>query len=137
MNQIVIHVGTVITETQIFEFNFERADTHTTRKRRIDFKSFKSDALLFIKRHVVKRPHIMQTIGEFHQNHAHVFTHSHDHLANIFALFFVTVFKLHLTDFSHAIHKMRDHFTKLATNIFESRVRVFNSVMQKTCCNRV
>jgi hypothetical protein len=55
-----------------------------------------ADALLWL--HVVERPHIVQPVGELHQQHPHILGHGQQQLAEVFRLRCLLGYQVELVD---------------------------------------
>ena len=56
------------------------------RNRRINIHGFLGNAPAFFGAEVLQRAHVMQTIGELDQHHAHIVDHRQQHLAHVLRL---------------------------------------------------
>jgi hypothetical protein len=56
------------------------------RDRSVNIQGFARDALLLAGLEILKGAHIVQTVGEFHEDHANIGDHGQQHLADVFRL---------------------------------------------------
>ena len=59
-------------ERQVIELLAHRMHAHAAGERRIDFARLLGGAPARLDRHVVERTHVVQTVGELDQQHAHI-----------------------------------------------------------------
>ena len=82
---------------------------------------------------MLKGPHIVQSVRKFYQDHPHVFSHREEHLSEILGLRVFTGLEFYLAQFCQALNKEGYVLTKERPDVFYSRVRIFNGVMQEAC----
>ncbi len=75
-----------LAERQIVQLLAHLMHAHAARERRIDFQRLLGGAAARLDRHVVERAHVVQTVGELHQQHAHVVSNRQQQLAQVFRL---------------------------------------------------
>ena len=78
----------------------------------------------------------MQTVGQFHQHHAHVVNHRQQHLAHIFRLLLFARDIADVGNLGQAFDQMRNFFAKVVANGLGVGQRVFDHVMQQAGGNR-
>ena len=103
VHQFVILLRFQIAERQIFQFPFDVGYAQTVRQRRKNLHSFPGDLLLLLRRHRLKRSHIVKSVGQFDQNYPDVFRHRQKHLAIVFHLLFFFGLVLNPAQFGHTV----------------------------------
>ena len=78
----------------------------------VDFEGFFSDTAAFVGTHGAERAHIVQAVGEFDDDHAHVFGHGEDELAKTFRLMLGMIFKFEFFEFGKPVHHLGDGFAE-------------------------
>ena len=86
-------------------------------ERRKDFKRFFRFLDLFLFRHMLQCPHIVEPVRKFDQDHAHVFCHGDNHLPVVFSKFFFFRFIFNLTKFRDAIDEHGHVWTKIVRQL--------------------
>ncbi len=95
--QGAVAFGLAVEKAEFFEFTFNVVNAQAVRERRKDLQRFAGDALLFFRRHELKGPHVVQTVGELDNNDANVADHRQQHLPQVFGLL-VLVDRVELRD---------------------------------------
>ena len=99
------------------------------RNRRVNFQGFQRNVALFLRRHVLQRPHIVQAVGKFDDDNANVVAHRQQHFANVFRLKFLFGCQRHFAEFCNAVHKRGNVVAEVRANIVECNVGVFHCVV--------
>lgn len=123
-------------ETLGFESLLEIEDTETVGNGRVDVERFERDSPAFFGiRMVIERRHIMKTVGQFHENHAHVFAHRDEHFAQTSHVpVFVAVFEL--GEFFHARNDVRDVVSEFFFDVVYGLLGILGNVMEETALQR-
>ena len=79
----------------------------------------------------MQRAHVVQTVGEFHQQDAHVFGHGDHELAKVLRLFAGVAAQFDLRQLGDAVHEIGDFLAEKGPYVVNAGVRVFNDVMQQ------
>jgi hypothetical protein len=101
---------------KIFQFIANYAHTKAVSNRRVDLKSFASDALLLGRLQEFDGAHVVQAISELDHHDADVVDHGQDHLAHIFGLARFRSGHAKPADFSDAFNQTGGFFTKAFLN---------------------
>ena len=75
----------------------------------------------------------MQAVGQFHQDHADIMAHRHDHLAEVLRLFFFRGVKLHHRDLADTINEFGNAFTESLFQVLLVGTGILDHVMQQGC----
>src|SRR5260370_35953202 len=73
-------------QVQIFELGFHGVEPEPVCQRSVQVDRFRGYSQLFVARHTVKRPHVVQAVRQFDQDHAYIFTEREKHLAEMLCL---------------------------------------------------
>ncbi|OPZ64254.1 MAG: hypothetical protein BWY83_03233 [bacterium ADurb.Bin478] len=102
------------------------------RQRRIDLTGFQRDASPFFLRQELQGAHVVQTVGEFDQDHPDIADHGEQHFAKVLRL---PLFKLHqfdLRDLGDPIHQLGDIVAELLLHLFNGYIRILRDIMEHT-----
>ena len=80
----------------------------------------------------MQRAHIVQTIRQLDQQHADIFGHGEQKLAQVFCRPLVFWHRFDLGQLGHAIHQPRDFGPEIKLNIFNRRQRILDRIMQQS-----
>ena len=69
----VVGLGVGEFEVQILQLTLYSVEAKPVGQRRVQIQRFGSDFELLVARHRVQGPHVVQAVGDFDENHAHVF----------------------------------------------------------------
>ena len=72
-------------------------------QRRVDVLGLAGDGLLAVGLQVLEGAHVVQTVGQLDQHHAHIGDHGQQHLAHVFCLAVFAVGKLDFVDLGDAL----------------------------------
>ncbi|MPM61172.1 hypothetical protein SDC9_108028 [bioreactor metagenome] len=81
-----VRLRVFVLETKFFEFGFYGKKTQSMRQRRINVHGFTGYLELLGRSHGRQCPHIVQTIGNFYQDHTNIFRHRQQEFTKIFRL---------------------------------------------------
>ena len=98
-----VAIGVQVLEAEVLELHFQTVDAKSVRDRRVDIDGLARDAFLLRSRHRAQGLHVVQAIGELHEDHANVLDHRQHHLAEALRLRLGTAAKLDLIQFADAI----------------------------------
>ena len=131
--EIPVRFRLEIAERKVVELHLEAADTETVGERRIDFKRLFRLFALFFRPHVLERPHIVEAVREFNQDHADVLRHREKHLPKILRLNVELVCGPgNLGQLGHAVHKQGDILAEHAGYLLSGQYRVLDDIVQET-----
>ena len=97
----------------------------------IDVQRFAGDGFLAIGRQMLQGAHVVQPVGHFDQNHAHIADHRQQHLADVFRLAIFAVGELDFVDLGYAFDNVRDLLAELFGDVFGGYGGVFDGVVQQ------
>ena len=79
----------------------------------------------------MQRAHIVQPVGELDQQHANIFRHRQDQLAEIFRLLGLVGLQFDARQFGDAVDQPRDVRAEQFLDVFQRGQRVLDRVMQQ------
>ena len=126
-----VGVGLRFLEAQrvVLQFALDVVEAEAVRKRRVEEERFAGDLQLLVARLVVQRAHVVQAIGEFHQDHAHVLRQREQHLAEVLRLYAVRA-ELQAADLGEAVDDGGDRGTEEVLDIIEREVCILHRIVQ-------
>ena len=80
---------------------------------------------------MLQGPHVVQAIGQLHQDHADVVDHRQQHLAEVFRLPLFARRKGDGADLGDALHHVSDFGPEMLLDFFDRRQRVFDDVVEE------
>ena len=119
-----------LTQAEILKFTAEFAHTESVSNRREDFHRLFGYAFPLLRIEVLKRPHVVQTIGQLDEHDANIVNHRQQHLAHIFSLLFFTRNIAYLRDLRKAVDEVGYLFSEVLPNGIKVNQRVFYNVVQ-------
>ena len=97
---------------------------------RVNIDGFFGDTATFVDAQNIKSAHVVQAVGQLHQNYPDVFGHGHGHFLKVFGLYFGLRIEIKLVEFADPVHQVGHGFTKLAGNGIASQTSIFNYIVQ-------
>ncbi len=88
-----------VRERQFLQLAVDIVQSQAMRDRDVDLHRLAGDAALLFRDHHAQRAHIVQTVGQLDQDHAHIARHGQQHLAEIFGLGFDLALEFDLVQF--------------------------------------
>ena len=73
-------------EGEVLELLAHLLHAHAAGERRVDVEGLLGDALALVGRHEAERAHVVQSVGELDQQHAHVVGDREQELAEVLGL---------------------------------------------------
>ena len=105
---------------------------HTLGQRGVDIHRLARDALaLFGRFNEMQRAHIVQPVSQLDQQHADIFGHGEQELAQVFRRTFILGHCLDLGKFGDAIDQPRDFGAEMRLDILDRGKGVFHRIMQQ------
>ena len=128
--QVFEGLGLQMAEGQVFQFAADFSHAQAVSDGSVDFQGLARDALAAVGRKVLERAHVVQAVGEFHQDDANVVHHGQDHLAEILRLLFFRAQKLDPADLGDALDDARHFRAEILLHQLGGGVRVLDHVVQ-------
>ena len=136
-------------QTQVFELGLDVEESQAVGERRIKVKRLVGNASLLELREGIERAHIVQAVGNLHNQHAHVLGHCEQQVAEVLGLFLGVLdgtvrligslfgHKTHVAAryFCYSSHQVADASAKGCIYLFGSHRGFFYYIMQQRCRN--
>ena len=132
LHDLVITFRIKILEREIFQLPFCLLHTEPVSERSVDLHRLKGLGALFIGRLIVHGAHVVQAVGNFNEDDTDILRHSHQHLAQIFALLILFAGVLHPRQFGYAFHNISNLGAEFFCNVRMGEGSVFNNIMQES-----
>ena len=140
IHQIIIHFRFQIFEREIIQLHLNLGNTEPLGDRRIDIHRFPCDALLFLRRHMLECPHVVQSVRQLDHDDADVLCHGKKHLAQILRLHLQLIDvaalssgKLQLLQLRNAIHEEFHVRSEFSADFFRRQDRILHIIMEESC----
>ena len=127
----VVRLAVEVLQAQIFQLAFYGRNTQSACNGCKNVQRFLGNYLLFFRRKVHQRTHIVQTVGKFYHHYTYVLCHCKKHLAHVFRLFLFLVVKLNFVQFGYACNKVGNFVAELFPQVGIGNVGVLHRVVQK------
>ncbi len=137
LGQNAVAVGVEVAERQILHLLVDAVKPQAVGDRRVDIQRLAGDALAFLRVDGVQRAHVVQTIGELDQHHAHVARHRQQHLAKVLCLRLFLGIELDAVELGDAIDEFGYRATEQFGDLVLGDVGVFDDVVQQGCRQRL
>ena len=98
----------------------------------INFEGFFGDAAAFFRTHRAKGAHIVQSVGKFDDNDAHVFSHGEDKFAETFRLMLGMIFKFEFFQLGEAVHHFGNGIAEFCRHFDFGYTRIFQYIVHNT-----
>src|SRR6476620_2349687 len=115
-------------ERQIFKFPPDLRHAEAMRERRVQIACLLRNAAPFLRRQIVERPHVVQTVGELDEYDASILRDREQELAVILDLSFLRRVERQMTDLRQSIDDLRDLFSELSFDVRNGDIGVFDDV---------
>ncbi len=80
-----------------------------------------------------QRPHVVQPVGEFDQNHPYVGDHGQQHLAHALGLPLLAGMEAEFAELGNAVHTAAHFQAKAFADFLDGDVGIFHHVVQQSC----
>ncbi len=117
-------------KTAIFKFNSQVIHAQSVRNGGINFQCFFGDPSSFFRFECFQGAHVVQAVGQLHDDDANVLSHGQSHLLEVLSLFFGGGFKFELREFADAVHQFGNGLAKLVRQGALADTRIFNHIVQ-------
>jgi hypothetical protein len=123
-------------EGDVLELVPHRLHAHAAGQRRIDLHRLLCDPRTLLRLHMPKGPHVVQPVGQLHQQHPHVLRHGQQQLPQVLGLRRFLGHEIELGDLGQPVHQRGDLGSELLLDLLMRGFRVFHRVMQQRGGNR-
>ena len=121
-----------IAEREIFQFAADLAHAEAVRDGRVDLQSLARDALPALRAQAAQRPHVVQTVGQLHDDDADVVDHREQHLAVTLRLAVFGRKEVDLAQLGDAVDAARHFVAEILLNVRRGDAGVFDDVVQQS-----
>ena len=126
-----IGVGLELLEGERLHLGHELVHADPLGERRVDIHRLLGDAAaLLLALDVMERAHVVQPVGELHQQHADVVRHGEQELAQILRRALVLALRLDLGELGDAVDQPRDIVAEMLLDLLRRRQRVLDRVVE-------
>src|ERR1022692_2692884 len=129
---LLVGIRLQVLEGQILQLAADLAHAETVRDGRIDLDSLARDALPPLRAQVTQGAHVMQAVGQFHQDDANILHHGEQHLAHAFGLAVFGREYVQLGELGDAIDAARHLRAELFAHLFDGDAGVLHDIVEQT-----
>ncbi len=86
---------------------------------------------------MVERTHVVRTVGQLDENHAHIARHREQHLAEALRLRLLTALEFQLVQLGQAVDQFRNLGAELLGQLALGDTLIFDHVVQQCCHDRL
>ena len=126
-----IFFGMLVFETEVLQFGFNLVETKAVGQGREDVERFAGNLVLFAGQHTLERAHIVQAVGDFDEDDAHVVAHREQQLLEGFCLERSLVAEDAAGDFRHALHDVGHLRAEEIAQVIVGIVGIFFDVVEE------
>ncbi len=125
-------LGLQFGEREVFQLLAHVLHADASGERRVDIDRLLRDAAALLGiGNEAQRAHVVQAVGELHQQHADIVRHRQHQLAEVFRLLGALAEEFELRQLGHAIDQARDLVPEILPHVLERRQRVLDGVVQQ------
>ena len=118
-------------ERQLFQLGGDRMDADRPAQRRIDLQRLAADPLALLGLHMLQRPHVVQTVGQLHQQDADVLGDGEDEFAQVLGLARVLGLELQPRQLGDPLDQRGDLLAEAFGDVVAGGRGVLNHVVQQ------
>ncbi len=126
-----VGVGIELAERQVLELLAQLVHAHAAGERRIDVDGFLGGTAARLRRHVADGAHVVQAVGELHQQHAHVVGDGQEELAQVFRLLRLLGDEIELGELGQAFDQAADVLAEKLVDLGPGGVGILDGVVQQ------
>ena len=120
-----------VLERQLLELVLDLAHAQAVGDRPVDVARLLRDLEPTLLGQVVQRPHVVEPVGQLHEDHADVVDHGQQHLPEILGLTLLARRELDRAELGHAFDHMGHVRPEELLNALDGRLRVFDDVVEE------
>ena len=121
----------LVLEREIFELRFDAIQTQSVGKGRKDIERFAHNLILSRRRHRIEGAHIVESVGDFHQDDANVVAHCEENLLERLCLHRSTVTQDTTAHFRDTFHDISHLLPEEIGDIFARIVGILHHIVQQ------
>ena len=124
-------LGIDVPERQLLQFLAHVLHAHAPGERRVDIHGFLGNAAALLLGHVVERAHVVEAIGQLHEQDPHILGDGDQELAQVFGLLGAARSEIELVELGQSLHQGTDLLAEQAVDLVARGVGVLDRVVQK------
>src|SRR5690606_38010473 len=117
-------------KAQFFHFHADAVQTQAVGNGGVNIEGFAGNAAALFRFQRTEGAQVVQTVGQFDQNHTDVFGHGHGHLLEVFRLLVFFAFEIDVGELGNTVNQVGDDITELTGQSGFGYPGVFNHIMQ-------
>src|SRR5690625_247099 len=129
--QLPVTLRLQVEEGAVLQLVLDVVDTQAVRQRREDLQRLARDTLLLVGRHAGECAHVVEPVGQLHEDDANVADHGEEHLAQVLCLFIGVDPHGQLGDLRLPLHDAAHRLAELLLDLLEGDVGVLDGVVQE------
>src|SRR6185436_7395160 len=131
LHQLAIGLGLQVLEREVLELVLDLAHPQPPGQGRVDVHGLARDAHAALLGQVLQGAHVVQAVGELHDDHAHVVDHGQEQLAEVLGLALLGGGEGDLADLGDALHDVEDVRPEVLLDLVRVRQGVLEHVVQE------
>src|SRR3989344_6046370 len=135
LSRVLCCIRVYVREGEILKLAFHLPNAETVGNRRINFNGLKRNALALMRRHMLKRLHIVVTIGELHDEHADIACGGNKQSAKRLSMA-LRAMVLVRAELRHTINDEEKFLPEFLFNFFARNASVLNGIVEESRGNR-
>jgi hypothetical protein len=97
----------------------------------VNLERLARDSLLRARRHELERAHVVEAVGELHEQHANVSRHRDEHLSKALRLAILSRREVHLSELGHPVDQKRHLLTEDGFDVGHVRFTILDDVVEQ------
>ena len=123
-------------EAELLELDLQAVDAEPVRDRCVDVERLARDPALLVDGQRLNRAHVVGSVRELDENHAQIFRHCEQHLAEALGLRLCGAVEAQVIDLAHAVDEQRDVVAEPLLYFCQRAARVLDHVVQQSGFDR-
>ena len=129
--KLLILLRMEVFEAYIFEFGLHPFDPQTVGDGDINVERFLCDGRLFVRTHVLQRPHVVHAIGQLDEDATQIAVHGKQHFAEIGRLAFLFGRELIFVELGQCVDEFGNFLAEGLDDIVTRRVGILDDIVQQ------
>jgi hypothetical protein len=126
-----VALGMQLLEAQIFEFPLDCIHSEPVSQRSVDLERLSGDELAPLAAQGVDRAHVVEAVGDLHQQYTHVACGRHHHLAQVLGPCLLGGTETDAVELGDAIDQQRHCIAHLPLDVDEAQLRVLDRIVEQ------
>ena len=128
--QFLVGFRLQVLKADVLHLELEGVDTESGRQRRIDVQGFLALFPYLLRGLIVDGPQVVQPVRQLDDEHADVFRHGQEHLADVLRLLFLLGLVIDVRQFGDAVHQIGDLFAEVHLQLTQGIVRILHDIVE-------